>query len=83
MNDVEKIILQNIPSRFDFIIRDDDGLWVYENRPYKHHNFQWYPHIAGGEVLCMKLFNHLFSFIKYEDSDATQISELLKTDTLV
>ena len=77
LTNAEKTILENIPKEFKYIARDEIGkLYIYEKKPSKDEKvWYWY-----GLVVDFGLFNHLFNFIKWEDSEPNKIEELLKND---
>lgn len=73
----EKVILRNLPECFKWIARDEDGrLFVYSFKPLKT------THAWMGDSLMyftyLNVFNHLFSFIKWEDEEPYLIEDLLK-----
>lgn len=71
----EKIILQNIDSKYKYIARDYSGkLYIYIEEPKKHDNF-W---IAPETSKTFHLFNHLFKMVKWEDEEPWLIEDLLK-----
>ena len=73
LTEVECTILENIPKEYKYIARDEDGeLYIDENKPSKDENGRWY---GFGEDF--RVFNHLFNFIKWEDSEPNKIEELL------
>ena len=73
----EKVILKNLPKRFKWITRDKDGnLFIYCEKPIKRESswisetlFDWFG---------IWIFNHLFSFIKWQDEGPYLIEDLLK-----
>ena len=76
MLDVEREILKNIDKKYKWILRDEDGLLkVYSGKPCKQ-TCSWF--MSGCEVSYLACFNHLFQFIKWEDKEPYEISELLK-----
>lgn len=72
----ERIILENIDERYQWISRDENGdLYVYENKPQKKDSYCWY--VCDG--FCgFSAFNHLFKMIKWEDNKPTLIADLLR-----
>ena len=80
----EKVILRNLPKEYKWIARDNCGtLYVYKNKP-KKDEYTWVR--TGGDIWDdyslnnLILFQHLFQFIKWEDSEAYNIQELLEED---
>lgn len=74
----EKVILRNIPKEYKWIARDDDGgLYVYDNKPQKYDD-RWTRFGSAFILNNLNLFQHMFQFIKWEDSEAYNIEELLK-----
>ena len=70
----EKVILRNLPKEYKYIARDNSGtLYIYENKPKKDGNV-W----SNYNYNYLDLFHHLFQFIKWGDSEAYNIEELLK-----
>lgn len=73
----EKAILESLDDKWKWIARDeqDNGLVVFPTKPKKEE--AWW----SGQGCCdLMLFNHLFSFIKWEDSEPYSIEELLKCE---
>ena len=75
----EKAILRNLPKQYKWIARDkhEDKLFLFSNKPKKREGMglkQW----VGYNPSSFYLFKHLFQFIKWEDSEAYNIEELLK-----
>ena len=71
----EKIILQNIDSKYKYIARDySEKLYIYIEEPKKHDHF-W---IAPETSKTFHLFNHLFKMVKWEDEEPWLIEDLLK-----
>ena len=73
----EKVILKNINKKFKWIVRDEDGLlYVYIDKPVKVDTcWDLYPYTYTSQL---NLFNHLFTFIKWEDEEPYLIEDLLK-----
>lgn len=70
--EVEKTIARNIDWEYKWIARDWDGnLCIYEGKPRKEED-SWY--FDGYNRFSY--FNHLFSAIKWEDSEPTKISDI-------
>ena len=75
-NKKEKIILQNVDSKFKYIARDMLGdLNVYVSEPDKG-NTMWL-NSDMTDYVEMIAFNHLFKNISWEDDEPTLISEVL------
>ena len=75
LTNAEKTILENIPEEYKYITRDEGGeLYIYSKKPRKDEK-AWY---WGGFGVDFVLFNHLFNFIKWEDSEPYSIKELLR-----
>lgn len=74
----EKIILENLDSKFKWIARDkSDGLHCYALKPRKISDM-WF-----GEYYCICPFNQLFSFIKWEDDEPYKIEDILNNCEVV
>lgn len=70
----EHIILKNIDKNYEWIARDlDNDLYLYPQKPEKKENYWRY----SDDFICIKMFNNLFQFIKFEDEEPTNIQELL------
>ena len=75
LTDDEKVILKNLPKRYEWIARDKNGrLYLYPEKPLKIED--WWQ--SEGSKLNFSMFNDLFQFIKWEDEDSYNIDELLK-----
>lgn len=81
----EKAILRNINKCFKYITRDSGGLMIFEGKPRlvmyedaenKDYSIAWIS--EWGQRVSLKPFNHLFTFIKYEDTEPYNIDSLLK-----
>ena len=71
----EKIILQNIDSKYKYIARERNGkLYVYSEKPRKH-EFVW---VAPSYIGGLSAINHLFNMVKWEDEEPWAIEDLLK-----
>ena len=77
LSETERIILENIDKNYKWIARDENNyLYVYENKPtreesrWKNNGIDLYEDIF--------VFNHLFQFITWNDSEPYNIAELLK-----
>lgn len=76
LTEVEKIILENTPKRFRYIVRNRDGNLVICRRkprrykPYCEQDF-WCSRYdySEDEQIEFDLFNHLFKNIKWEDEE--------------
>lgn len=77
LTDAEKVILESLDKKWEYIARDKDGeLYVYEGKPHRHTtswSSDW-----DDEDDDMSLFEHLFSFIKWEDEEPYKIEDLIK-----
>ena len=77
----EKIILAHISKQYNYIARNKNGsLWVYKRTPEKC-NEAWnskYSHLVYTDSFSLKLFEHLFQFVRWEDKESYNISKLLK-----
>ena len=75
LSDAERVILENIDKNYKWIARDKSGaqLKVYTEKPIKKDHY-WHSTIYK----YITPFNHLFQFIKWEDTEAYNIEELLK-----
>ena len=83
LSEAERVILENLSKIFKWIVRDGDlNLYVYTTKPIKSERCPgWDLKIDDvGYEMVEKLyfFNHLFRFIKWEDSEPYNIEELLK-----
>lgn len=77
LTETESVILENIDKEYKWIARDKNNkLYVYTEKP-KKIDTNWNP-IAKGYTDYLFVFNHLFEFIKWEDSEPYNIEELLK-----
>ena len=74
LSEDEKAILRNIDKRYKWIARHYGTLEIYEDKPYKA-NKTWIFKSGIGDVL--RPFNHLFTFIKAEDTEPYSIEDLL------
>lgn len=76
LSEAERVILENIPVGFCYIARNKDGyLAVYYGKPAKG-SAEWNP--RGFAYHSLYCFNHLFQFIKWEDTEPYNIEALLK-----
>ena len=68
----EKVILRNLPEKYKWIARDENGLiCMYIKKPSKC-IYSW-----GGCKYMLLPFDHLFQFIKWEDDEPYSIEDLL------
>ena len=75
LTEAERTILQNVDKKYKYIARDKNGnLYMYEDRPTRGISM-W---INGIISTHMRVFNHLFQFIKWEDEEPYEIEELLE-----
>ena len=75
----EKVILRNIDKRYRWIARDGDGnLFIYVNKPIKRES-SWVSEMVFNWC-SIWVFNHLFTFIKWEDEEPYLIEDLLKEE---
>lgn len=73
----EKVILRNLPGKYEWIERDENGvLYIYYDKP-KKNSFTW--SVAYGSR-CLNLFNHLFKMVQWADDEPWRIEDLLKLD---
>lgn len=88
----EKIILSKFEynilekahnRRFEYIIRKEcGGLRAYRCKPYKEH-FVWYPYDRDEMPYDLTLFDDLFAFVTFEDSEPTSIKDVLNNCEVV
>lgn len=70
----EKTILKNLHEGFEWIARDEDScLCIYDKKPEKGIDYWQCTHTFEE----LEFFNHLFTFIKWEDEEPYLISDLL------
>lgn len=76
LTDDEKVILRNLPKKFKWIARDKTlyTLFVYEKKPEKR-GISWTVDSGRHAVFS---FEHIFSEIKWEDTEPWLIEDLLK-----
>lgn len=73
----EKVILLNLPEKYKWIARDENGLlYIFHDKP-KKKEFTW---IIGFGSRCLSLFNHLFQMVRWEDDEPWKFDDLLKLD---
>ena len=76
----EKAILKSLRKKWKWMARDKNkNLWVYDGKPIKDNKI-W--NIGNGDYFefekLSKLFkDELFSFIRWEDEEPTNVDELL------
>ena len=77
LSEAERAILENINKDYKWIARDkaENMLFIYQRKPYKNDYGNW---LNGGTNHGLKLFNHLFQFITWQDEEPYNIEELLK-----
>ena len=74
LSDAERVILENIDKEFKWISRDKDrSLYISREKPSKDYEI-W----QDGDSEPFVSYNHLFQFIKWEDTEPYNIEELLK-----
>lgn len=76
LSDAERVILENIDKKYKWIVRFYCGRLFLANdmqKPYKDDDGDW--RCYGVEL---DFYDHLFQFIKWEDTQAYNIEELLK-----
>ncbi len=74
VGEAERVILENLTKEYKYIARDYYGaLYIYENKP-KKDDVVW----NGSSFDSLNMFQHLFQFIKWEDSEPYNIKELLE-----
>ena len=72
----EKTLLRIIPKTFKWIARtQEEYLLLYEDKPQKT---RYYWESSKGNVESLMVFNHLFEYIKWEDTEPMLIEDLLK-----
>lgn len=77
ISDAERVILENMDGNYQYICRDKNGqLMVYLKKPRKD-NTIWNDELDY-DYKRLTLFEHLFQFIKWEDTEPYNIEELLK-----
>ena len=79
LSDAERIILENIDKDYKWIARDgvEGVLWTFAEKPTK--NNKWWTNVSNYKIgVSLNLFNHLFQFITFEDTEPYNIEELLK-----
>lgn len=75
LTDDEKVILKNLPKRYEWTARDEDGmLFLYPEKPLKKEAF-WKSRSFESDF---SMYDDLFQFINWEDEEPYNIDELLK-----
>lgn len=73
----EKVILRNLPGKYEWIARDESGvLYIYHDKP-KKKEFTW---VVESGSRCLDLFDHLFKMVQWEDDEPWKVEDLLKLD---
>lgn len=80
LSEAERIILENIDKNYKYIARDRIGtLCVFKDEPKKDEDDMWVSKIITLNCsTIIEVFNHLFQFITWNDSEPYNIEELLK-----
>jgi hypothetical protein len=77
LSDAERVILTNADDKYKWIARDDDEMtYLYDGKPYKNKT-SW----SEGDsqyIINLAVFNHLFQFIQWSDSEPRLIAELME-----
>lgn len=77
LTETERIILENMDSRWRWIARDaDDELTISEDKPSRFDGV-W---IGNFDVSSLSAFDHLFNFINWNDEEPYNIQGLLEED---
>lgn len=77
LSEAERIILENIDKEYCYIARDSDKeLRTFKSKPSKDNVNFWIE--KNNDFARLSLFNHLFRFITWNDSEPYNIAELLK-----
>ena len=72
----ERAILENLNKEYKYIARDrDNRLYLYSEKPKKYSIDVW---ASEESTFSLKIFNHCFKFVKWEDNEPYSIKELLK-----
>lgn len=75
LSEAERTILENVDKEYKYIARDKDGkISFFTDRPYKIVGDYWGNTNKTGRII----FNNLFQFIKWEDTEPYNIAELLE-----
>lgn len=79
LTDAEKVILNNLDKRFNYIARDNNNnLFVYPEEPHKRKPGHWSD--DSNEYGSLFVYDHLFKFIKWTDEEPYLIEDLLKEE---
>lgn len=81
LTDAERVILENIDEKYQWIARDKDGgfLCVFNNKPTKHEDKYWYfDDDTNCSFVSIEVFQHIFQSIQWEDDKPKYIPDLLK-----
>lgn len=72
-HDILKYLSDN--TRHMYIVRDGNGnIFLYDEEPQKSESSPWW---TGHGMCHMKMFNKLFQFVQWEDSEPTSINNVL------
>lgn len=78
LSDAERVILENIGECYKWISRDANGnLFIYQVPPVKIDK-RWFCNLTSVHISSFVMFNDLFQFIKWEDTEPYNIQKLLK-----
>lgn len=78
LSEAERVILENLDKEYTYIARDENGhLFIFEIPPVKVDR-RWYCDVTNVYVSSFTMFDYLFKFIKWEDTEPYNIEELLK-----
>ena len=80
LSDCERSLLGALPCEFKYIARDKRGdLFVFDERPVKYDEYsEWVITGRFANAGELKVFNHLFQFVKWEDEEPYYIPDLFK-----
>ena len=79
LSDAERVILEVINEKYGWIARDEDNtISVFTDEPSKMINGSGFWGRVEDDFNNLECFNHLFQFIKWEDTEPYNIEELLK-----
>ena len=82
LSDAERVILENVDKDYKWICRDKAGnLKVFREKPKK--DIQLWICYTNCVYTDIEVFDHLFQFIKWEDIEPYNITELLKGESNV
>lgn len=77
--DILKYLSDN--TRHMYIVRDGNGnIFLYDEEPQKSESSPWW---TGHGMCHMKMFNKLFQFVQWEDSEPTSINNVLNNCEVV